>query len=77
MDIETRLAVLEANSTATLHALAAVFTAIAEMDTEAAAGIPALLEDMVVACAEQGEELTAAALENIAELAMTAASRGR
>ncbi len=77
MDIETRLAVLEANNVAMLHAMAAVFTAISEMDLEAAAGIPALLEDMTIDCINRGEELAAAALENIAELAMAALERGK
>lgn len=77
MDIETRLAALEANNLAINHALAAVFIAIAELDPEVAAGIPALLTDMITACEEQCGELAAAALENIADLALTAIARGR
>lgn len=76
-DIETRLAVLEANNLAVHHALAAVFTAVAELDAEVAAGIPALLTDMIPDCEALGGDLAAAALENIAELAMMAAARGR
>lgn len=76
---EARLAALEASNLAVQHALGAVFTAIAELDSEVAAGIPALLDDMIAACRERGTEgeMAAVALENIAEVAVAAAFRGR
>lgn len=76
-EIEVRLAVLEANNLAVHHALAAVFTAIAELDFEIAARIPAQLSHMIPECGSRGGELAATALENIAELAVMAVNRAR
>lgn len=76
-ELELRMSTLEANNIASLHAFGAIFTAIAEMDPEAAAGIPVLLEDMMATCRELGDVLAADAVQNISDLARMAAWRGR